>query len=68
MEIFQINVVCHRQEQVRVQLPTSADNVTLPAFTAERRCAVGRHDRYLLPAGPTAANLSPHRHASASMM
>jgi len=36
-------------QQVYVQLPTYADNVALPAFT--------RSDQYLLPAGPTAANL-----------
>ena len=36
----------------------SADNVTLLAFAAERRCcrAPGVVDRYVLPAGPTAAN------------
>jgi len=51
-------------EQVCVQLPTSADNVTLLAFAAaERRAAVRRViDRYLLPAGPTAAN-PPQRYA-----
>ena len=32
-------------EQVRVQLPTSADNVALLAFAADRRAAI---DRYLL--------------------
>jgi len=47
-----------RQKQVRVQLPTSADNVTLLAFAALRRCflaAAAAVDRYCLPAGPTAA-------------
>jgi len=37
----------------------SAGNVTLLAFAAERRAAAafgGRHDRYFLPAEPTAAN------------
>jgi len=43
---------------VRAQLPTSVDNVALPAFAAERRAAV-RADRYHLPAGPTAANPPP---------
>ena len=58
-------------KQVCVQLPTCADNVALPAFAAERRaaapccCGAGRAaiDRYLLPAGPTAANL-PHAAAA----
>jgi len=52
-------------KQVCVQLPTCAENVALPAFAAARRaaapccCDAGRAaiDRYLLPAGPTAANL-----------
>ena len=52
-----------RQKQVCVQLPPSADNVTLRAFAAERRAALRRCfleaaaavDRYCLPAGPTAA-------------
>jgi len=40
-----------------VQLHTSADNVTLLAFAAERRAAAAAAiDRYLLPAGRTAAN------------
>jgi len=45
------------------QPPTSADNMTLLAFVFERRAAVllrrpaaAAIDRYLLPAGPTAAN------------
>ena len=50
-----------------VQLLASAVNVALPAFAAARRaaapccCCVDRAaiDRYLLPAGPTAAN-PPH--------
>jgi len=55
-----------------IQLPTSAVNVTLLAFAVESRvaaaccgaAAAGRPtavaiDRYLLPAGPLAAN-SPH--------
>jgi len=58
-------------EQVSVQLPTSAVNVALPAFSAARRaavpccCGAGRAaiDRYLLPAGPTAAN-PPHAAAA----
>jgi len=57
-------------QQVRVQLPTSADNVTLFAFAAEPcACAILlQHptataiDRHLLPTGPTAANPS-HWHA-----
>jgi len=32
----------HRTKQVSLQLPTSADNVTLLAFAAERRAAVRR--------------------------
>jgi len=48
------------------QLPTCAVNVALPAFAATRRaaapccCGAGRSaiDRYLLPAGPRAANPS----------
>ena len=40
-------------KQVCVQLPASADNVALLAFDAARRAAI---DRYLLLAGPTAAN------------
>ena len=47
-------------KQVCVQLPTSAVNVALPAFAAARRAAI---HRYLLPAGPTAAN--PPRVAAA---
>ena len=35
------------------QVCTSAANVALPAFATARRAAV---DRYILPAGPTAAN------------
>jgi len=46
------------KEEVCVQLPTSADSVTLLAFAAERRAAVrraaaapgGRHDRSISPA------------------
>jgi len=46
-----------------VQLPTSADSGTLLAFAAERRAAAaGAIDRYLLPAGRTAAN-PPQRRA-----
>ena len=56
-------------KKVCVQLPTSADNVALPAFAAERRAAArllltaGRaaNDRYLLAAGPTAANPQQRR-------
>jgi len=47
------------KKQVWVQLPASADNVALPAFAAAR-CSRAAIDRYLLPAGPTAAN--PQRH------
>jgi len=54
----------HKAQQVCVQLPTSADNVELPAYAAAchavaqllltaSRAAI---DHYLLPAGPTAAN------------
>ena len=59
-------------EQVCVQLPTSAVNVALPASAAVRRraaaprcCGTGRAaiDRYLLAAGPTAAN-PPHAAAA----
>ena len=54
-------------EQISVQPPTSAANVALPASAAARRaaapccCGAGRAaiDRYILPAGPTAAN-PPH--------
>jgi len=53
-------------QQVRVQLPTSADNMTLFAIAAEPcACAILlQHptataiDRHLLPTGPTAANPS----------
>ena len=46
------------------RLATPADNVALPAFAAARRAAArmllsaarAAIDRYLLPAGPTAAN------------
>jgi len=56
------------KQQVGVQLLTPAGNVTLLAFAVERRVVVRRAavarmdaaiDRYLLPAGPTAAN-PPH--------
>jgi len=43
-------------QHIRVQLPTSADNATLLAFAAERRAAAAAINRYLLPAGPGAAN------------
>ena len=55
-----------------MQLPTSADNVTLLAFAAKRHAAVHRAagppvaaavDRYLPPAGPTTAN-PPHAAAA----
>jgi len=46
------------KKQLRVQLPTSADNVTLLAF-ADERPAAAAVNRYLLPVGPTAAN-PPH--------
>jgi len=52
-------------KQVCVQLPTLGVNVTLLAFAAERRAAAplllsadrAAIDRYILPAGHTAANL-----------
>ena len=50
-------------KQVCVQLSTSADNVTLLAFAAERRATAATGDRYLPPAGPTAAN-PPHQYAA----
>jgi len=40
-------------KQVCAQRRPSAVNAALPAFAAERRAAI---DRYLPPAGPTAAN------------
>ena len=46
-------------EHVCVQLHTYADNVALPT-SARAAAAI---DRYLLPAGPTAAN-SPHAAAA----
>ena len=52
------------KKQLRVQLPTSADNVTLLAF-ADERPAAAAVDRYLLPVGPTAAN--PTAHAAAAI-
>ena len=56
---------------ISVQLHTPAVNEALPAFAAARRaaapccCGAGRAaiDRYLLPAGPTAAN-PPHAAAT----
>ena len=48
-------------EQVCAQLPTSADNVVLLAFAADRRAAI---DRYLLAGGPKAANLQQRRAAT----
>jgi len=55
------------KQQVSVQPPTAAVNVTLLAFAAERRAA-GRPqpvaaDRYLLPSGHQAAN-PPHAAAA----
>jgi len=51
----------YKQSQVRVQLPTSAVNVTLLASAAQHRAArrptAGAVDRYLLPARHSAANL-----------
>jgi len=44
------------KKQVSVQLPTSADNVALPAFAAARRAAA----RLLLTAGPPAVQQSIH--------
>jgi len=49
-----------QSEQVCVQLPTSADNVTLPAFAAVRRAAarllLGAGQQSIVHTGPTAAN------------
>jgi len=57
-----------KRQQVCVQHPTSADNVTLLAFAAERnvllrRLVAAAIDRYLLLAGRTAAN-PPQRHTA----
>jgi len=57
-----------KRQQVCVQLPTSADNVTLLAFAAERnvllrRLVAAAIDRCLLLAGRTAAN-PPEWHAA----
>ena len=53
--------------QVCVQLPTYAVNVALPAFAVAAPCCCGAgraaYVRYLLPAGPTAAN-PPHAAAA----
>jgi len=63
-EFEYINLLVNKSS---VQRPTSADNVTLLAFAAERRAALrlaaAAIDRYLLPAEPTAAN-PPQRHAA----
>jgi len=61
----------YSQNCVCFQLPTYAENVALPAFAAASRaaapcwCGAGRAaiDRYLLLAGPTAAN-PPHAAAA----
>jgi len=50
--------------EVCVQLPMSADDVTLLASAAEHDTGCAAIDRYLLPAGPTAAN-PPQRRAAA---
>jgi len=55
----------HAYQLVCVQLPTSAENVTLPAFTAEGAGRAAIDDRYLLAAGPTAANPPQRRRAAA---
>ena len=47
-----IDITLHYIQQVCVQLPTSADNVALPAFAAARRAAA----RLLLTAGPPCSN------------
>ena len=74
----QASLVCHTlptrtlYKQVCVQLPTSADNVALPAFAAARHTAVrllltaGRAaiDRYLLHAWLSAANPQQRRAAA----
>jgi len=56
---MKISLITTYLQQVCVQLPTSAEHAALPASAAaaERRPA-GRAaiDRYLLAAGPTAAN------------
>ena len=61
IEMFTRNTM----KQVRAQLHTSADNAALPAFARRDATAAARLlltagraaiDRYLLPAGPTAAN------------
>ena len=67
---MQVRLVRYPQDQqVCVQLPTSADDVTLPAFAAERSAAArwlpsagsAAVDRYVLPAWPTAANPQQRR-------
>ena len=64
------NTACAKQ--VRLQLPTSADNAALLAFATAhtvllhavlRRLAAAAIDRYLPPAEPTAAN-PPHAAAA----
>ena len=50
------------RNETGVQLPASADDVTLPAVAAEH-AGLAEIDRYLLPAGPTAAN-PPHAAAA----
>ena len=57
-----IHSVQIRDKRVCVQLHTLVDNVILLVFTAERRRAAV--DRYLLAAGPTAAN-PPQRRVTA---
>jgi len=61
IEMFTRNTM----KQVRAQLHASADNAALPAFARRDATAAARLlltagraaiDRYLLPAGPTAAN------------
>jgi len=52
-----------RQQLVCVQLPTSADNVTLPTFSAERQVAVAVY-QYLLHARLKAANPPQSRAAA----
>ena len=53
----------HRREQVCVQLPTSAVNVTLPAFAAAAPCCCGTTAR---PAPGSNRPISPARQALSS--
>ena len=65
------SIVPNEKKQACLKLPTSADNVALPAFAAECRaaalccCGAGgaEIDRYLPPIRPTASN-PPHADAA----